>query len=617
VSKYAVLRPHRQPTDPRRPLAHQSEARNRLSEAHLSAGFTGALEGLLVMPTGAGKTFTAVGWLMHQVVDRGGRVLWLAHRDELLAQAAAEFYRAVGCAPRRDHVNVRVVSSRHGRADEIRPDDDVVVASAATLARHPGAPAALLADPRTFVVVDEAHHAPAATFRAVLDPLRAAGRHGLLGLTATPTRTRADERPVLAGLFGDRVIYEADGFALTERGVLARPVLVRINTGTRIDEWLDAADLSGLGAGRDFGPAALRRVARLERRNGAVVDHLLTHRHRYGKTVVFVSTVAQARALAGRLRAAGVAADYVASGRRDTPEVLRRFRGRGGPDVLLSVGILAEGVDLPAARAVVLARPTASPILASQMVGRALRGPAVGGTEEAYLVALRDDWGRLDPWPDPLDLVPDVVERASPPWAAAGGALARWGDLEALSPLVRSLIPAEPTDASESVTDRWYVLGDPAAGPGSAAVAVYSHQRGGWERAVAHLAGLPAADLAAADAVGLREAFFGDCGPPAPPAWALGRLVDHFRGGGGPPACYSAEERQACDPRAVARRVADEDLGERARTRLLDEQYTPLARAIYPTLRDYRAAVDDALFSLQQPAGWAGVELPAPVFEAA
>jgi superfamily II DNA or RNA helicase len=616
-----VLRPDRQPPDPRRPLAHQREARDALTAALSDAAITGVFEGLLVLPTGAGKTYTTVGWLTGEVVARGGRVLWVAHRNELLGQAETEFHRTAGLAGRRDRVAVRVVSARHGRADQIRPDDDVILASAATLARHPAALAALAADPRTFVVMDEAHHGPAATYKAVIEPFRASDRRRLLGLTATPTRTLAAERPVLAGLFGGRVFFEADAADLTERGVLARPVLVRVETGARLDRCLTPEGRAALEDGGDFDTAWLRRVASLQRRNGAVVDHLVKHRERYAKTLVFLSSIAQARALAGRLRAAGVAADYVASTRADSPDVLRRFRGAGGPDVLLNVGLLTEGVDLPKVQAVVLARPTASPILARQMVGRALRGPSVGGTELAYLVALRDAWGRLDPWPDPLDLVPELSELATRPGPETGGpgrAAVRgpWGDPGAFEPPGWS--PAGvPTDATESVPDRWYVLGGSAAGFRATAVAAYGHQRRGWERAIGHLAELSAADLAAADVAKLRGAFFADCGPPHPPARALSRLLDHFRDGGGPPAWYSAEQRQACDPRAVARRIAEGDLGESARTRLLGERYTPLAQAIYPTPREYRAAVDDALFALQQPGESAAADPPNPVFEAA
>jgi superfamily II DNA or RNA helicase len=618
VPAYAVLRPDRQPPDPRRPFPHQREAWDRLDAFWAGARFGGKDAGLLVMPTGAGKTYTAAAWLTRNVVDGGGRVLWLAHSDALLEQAAAAFHRAARLAARRRTVAVRVVSSRHCGAATIGAADDVVVATPATLARHPGALAALLADPRTVAVGDEAHHAHAATLRAILERPAGGRRPPVLGLTATPTRTRPDERQPLLDLFDHHVIYEADAADLVERGVLARPVLVRVRTDIRVDKGLTKAERAGLGVGDDPGAAWLRRVARLERRNRVAVEHYLSYRERYGKTLIFAIDVDQAGRLTQALCDAGVAADFVACRRdvRDNRKALERFRDPRGLDVLANVQLLTEGVDLPLVRTVLLARPTASPILLAQMIGRALRGPAAGGTEVAYVVALEDDWGRHPGWPDPADLVPFEAEEAAvtrPAGSGRGpaGRPARFAD-EALAARVRSLAGGHAVGAAESLPERWYVLGPAGAGR---AVAVYGHERAAWEAAVEYLAALPAGALAAATAADLAARFFGGGAPPAPSARDLGRLVGHFRAGGGIPASYGVVERRTCDPRAVARRIAKDDLTETDRVALLAERYTPLAAAIYPTPRAYRAAVEDALHQLEHPeeAAW-GVPL-APVFE--
>jgi hypothetical protein len=73
----------------------------------------------------------------------------------------------------------------------------------------------------------------------------------------------------------------------------------------------------------------------------------------------------------------------------------------------------------------------------------------------------------------------------------------------------------------------------------------------------------------------------------------------------------------ACDPVTLARLIAEGDLGERARSELLARRHSALAKAIYPTLREFRAAVDDALFVLNAPDGTASAGPPVPVFEAA
>jgi superfamily II DNA or RNA helicase len=622
---YAELRPDRQPTDPRRPFAHQRAAWEHLS-AHLQESrTTGIFEGIMVMPTGGGKTFAASDWLMREVVDRGERVLWLAHRDELLEQAADAFYRSAGRARRRQQVAVRIVSARHDTAAAIAPTDDIVLASVATMARHLDDCDRLLADPRTFLVVDEVHHAPASNHRAILDRHRARPRRRLLGLTATPTRTVPRERPVLAGLFGDRILYEVEADELIELGVLARPVLVQVQTRVEVDRGLTPPEMAALGETGDFGRAWLNRVARIERRNQVIIDHFLKHRARYGKTIIFAINVEQATLLAGRLRAAGVPADFVAArrGGRENAAVLRRFRNPGGGlDVLVSVEILTEGIDLPEVQTVVLARPTASLILAMQMVGRALRGPAAGGTAVAYLVALLDDWRRLPRLQDallPLHQQADLATVPAPGWRPYRPAdVPTWDSIEAVAAQIRAIIPAHPTDSSEAVPERWCVLTDPAAGrPASPPVAVYSHQQAGWEAALAFVERLPAGELAAVDVATLTARFFGACVPPAPTARALGQLLEHFSGGGGRPESYSPEDRLSCDPRSLALQIVEDDLTEREKKELLERRYTPLARAIYPMPLSYRVAVDEALYALQYPDETAWTRTVSPVFEEA
>ena len=516
--------------------------------------------------------------------------------------------------------------SRHCAAAQIDDPDDVVVASVNSLARDPAALGRLLEDPKNFWGVDEAHHGSAATYRKILNPLRKRPRRNLLGLSATPTRTIPRERPVLAGLFGNRVLFEAHAAELVERGILARPILVRVETREPLDGELTPSDRATPERIGDFGGAFLGRIARRERRNMAVIDHFLKFRHRYGKTLIFAIDVEHAAVLADRLRSAGIAADYVAGARRDGRDngaILRRFRDPAGDlDVLVSVLLLGEGVDLPAVQAVLLTRPTASVIRFGQMAGRALRGPAVGGTGTAYMITFRDDWQQLPRMEAELDR---MFESAGLSDMARAGGTAGSGQSSppegvststesaaAVAAEVRGLIADEPTDSAESVAERWYVLGGPG---GPRLVAVYSHQRAGWEAAIAHLERLPTAALADVRVARLKDLCDSAGEPPPPSERALGQLLEHFRGGGGRPTGYGQEGRRASDPRTLARRIKADDLGEAARCALLEEHYTPLARAVYPTRRHFHVAVEEALHALRYPEEAAWASPAAPVFE--
>jgi len=177
------------------PHPHQNEAWSELSNATPLTG------GLLVLPTGAGKTVTAVRWILQHVLSepRSRQVLWLAHRSELLDQAASTFAAHAALAERREPLSIRCISSAHGnRAHTMLQPADVVCATVASLQREPEVVAEYFArTPDAFVVIDEAHHAAAKSYQRLIAAARKSHRAEILGLTATPTRTIEGELGLL------------------------------------------------------------------------------------------------------------------------------------------------------------------------------------------------------------------------------------------------------------------------------------------------------------------------------------------------------------------------------------------------------------------------------------
>ncbi|MBI2266809.1 MAG: DEAD/DEAH box helicase family protein [Armatimonadetes bacterium] len=113
---------------------HQSEAIDALTRAFTFRNPQGK-GGLLVLPTGAGKTFTSVKWLSETAIPKGAKILWLAHSFHLLDQACDEFKKNAKWIPfPRSTLNIRVVSSNpsHSRAGDIVPTDDVVIMTTPT-----------------------------------------------------------------------------------------------------------------------------------------------------------------------------------------------------------------------------------------------------------------------------------------------------------------------------------------------------------------------------------------------------------------------------------------------------------------------------------------------------
>lgn len=305
---------------------------------------------LVVLPTGAGKTviFAEIARLS---ALRGGRgaVLVLAHRRELIDQARAKIQRAAPDA------RVDVEQGRH-RADRAA---DVVVASVPTLSRGKRL-GTWPRDAFSLIVVDEAHHALAASYRRILDHF---GRARVLGFTATPDRGDGGS---LAEVF-QSVAYSRSMLDLIRDGHL---VPLRART-----VHVDAFDLEGVQlVGGDFDGAGIAAALGEPGVIEALADLLVEH-HEGRATLVFVAGVDRAHELAEALEARDAGGAVAVDGTTPDEERAAAFDAfqAGAVRFLVNVGVATEGTDLPRCACVAVARPTMSRPLLVQMVGRGLR----------------------------------------------------------------------------------------------------------------------------------------------------------------------------------------------------------------------------------------------------
>lgn len=334
---------------------YQEDALRRSSDAEQR----GVRRQLLVAATGLGKTVMFV--VMAQ--RRGGRALILVHRDELVSQAVAKV-REVW-----PHVSVGIVK---GQANEVR--HHVVVASVQTLARErrlrqlraPFTEASLLgrADPFELVVVDEAHHALAESYRTILAGLDAGEPDGplLVGVTATPDR--GDGRG-LHEVFGE-IVSNHDMLWGIRSGYLSdlRGLAVTVPA-------FDASDLKQNRGDYDQGQAGRM----LDEAGAPALIVKAWQEHATGRrTIVFTPTVAVADHVAEAFQRAGVRAAAVngSTPMDDRRRILARFAA-GELDVVANCAVLTEGYDNPGVDCIVVARPTKSRALYVQMIGRGTR----------------------------------------------------------------------------------------------------------------------------------------------------------------------------------------------------------------------------------------------------
>lgn len=389
---------------------HQKTSWDRMDKHFLDAG---KAAGLVVLPTGGGKTVVAAHWLLRNVIARGGRVLWLANRQALLRQAFGTFRRLANLAhPEKKTLDLIAVSSEFAKWSGVSRDHELVFASvqSSVIESNRGFVKELLADAgsNAFVVVDEAHHAVAPCTLALLNEVKRSGVR-ILGLTATPIRMDDVDQKRLGALFDGTIIHQVSRTELTNQGILAVPATETVRTQIDVEKEMDAADLEYLARYGELGPNVLARLGKNAHRNTLIVEQYLKHQDRYGPTIVFAADTLHAQTLAGEFQKRGVAkADYVDYSRKNASEIIDKY-ARRELDVIVNVQMLTEGFDAPHTRTVFIARPTRSESLVVQMVGRALRGPQAGGNDRANLVTFLDTWSQYDVLGPEYALASDVM----------------------------------------------------------------------------------------------------------------------------------------------------------------------------------------------------------------
>ena len=355
---------------------------------------------MLHLPTGVGKTRTAMSIIAsHLRRKEKTLVVWLASTRELLEQAAAEFeatWSAVGDRPVLCH---RFWSDHEPPAEEA--DDGIVVAGLAKLRSYGKKRERLwkLGDHTSLVVFDEAHQSVAATYEDIVSTLvtRNPGT-GLLGLSATPGRTWNDpnvDESVAELFYGNKVTLDFAGEnpikRLTRDGYLAHVNFTALNIEPGL--MLSQSDLAELSDALDIPEHIARALGCDEQRNLRIVQRLLQLSDHHDRILVFAASVPNAQLLASVCCAAGLHADVIVG---TTPSYHReraidRFkRCDAQKRVLINYGVLTSGFDAPSASAALIARPTRSLVLYSQMVGRVIRGPRAGGTESCEVVTVVD-----------------------------------------------------------------------------------------------------------------------------------------------------------------------------------------------------------------------------------
>ena len=349
------------------------------------------------LPTGAGKTRIATHVAAHMLNtqdDPEALVIWLAASEELCDQAAESLEVAWSHLGQREAAVHRYWGNRQINFDEI--EGGFLVTGLAKLYSSSQTNNNLLpvmAQITGGIVFDEAHQAIARTYAYVVGQLCSMSPR-LLGLTATPGRnanlTEEDHR--LAAMFEKaKVSIDPKGYAsavtyLINNRYLAAPTFKQINIDTDVSERpSDSQD--------DYDAMILNRLGVSQERNERILGVTKEALGRHKRILVFCPSVESALLCSDKLihenaEANAITAQTSSFERR---QIIDRFRSDAPMrQVVFNFGVLTAGFDAPRTSCVIIARPTKSLVLYSQMAGRALRGPQSGGNMQAEILTVAD-----------------------------------------------------------------------------------------------------------------------------------------------------------------------------------------------------------------------------------
>ena len=390
---------------------------------------------LIHMPTGTGKTKTATHIICHHYnynLKKQGLIIWIAHTTELLEQAYSTFnsvWKNIG----NGSINVYRFWGKHDEEifnTELLGNTELsgfMVCSIQKLqsisSNNQNLMNKLIKDTR-LIVFDEAHKASAKETRQIIEKFmtRKGGLkdRALMGLSATPGKTTTDsfDNQLLVSLFGNKIIeintrlMNAVNMSIQEainspvetdvikyfqdRGVLSKIKKEELEYDEQLteDELRKISIVANANGYDDFSKKSLEQIGKNKSRNLKILQRL-RELNRAGKpTIVFACSVQHGQLLSAMLTLERIENALIIGEMSpyERAESIRRFKDRNDKlNIIINYEVLTTGFDSTNIECVFIARPTQSVVLYSQMLGRGLRGPRMGGNEECLLIDIKDN----------------------------------------------------------------------------------------------------------------------------------------------------------------------------------------------------------------------------------
>lgn len=375
------------------------------------------------MPTGTGKTKTAMHTIINQFIfkqQKKGLVIWIAHTKELLDQAYDTFCNVW------HHIGDGFVKT-YKIWDKFDVDTEqldngfvfIGIQKLTSIKKNNSCLFNLLLKKVRIIVVDEAHRAGANETKKAINSLMeySGSKKALIGLTATPGRMGMVDNDIFKAMFDNKIIdidtailnqlnlskVDADNTNpekdiikyFQDRGILSKMKRTPLKYGKLTDADIHALKIRMTNNGyKDVTDEFLKTIATNKKRNAAIINKIIDLNNEHIPTIVFACSVEHGKMLSAALTMQGIKNGHV-FGDMDPVErrnIIAKFKNvDDNLNILINYEVLTTGFDATNIRCVFITRPTNSVVLYSQMLGRGLRGPQMGGNEYCKLIDVEDN----------------------------------------------------------------------------------------------------------------------------------------------------------------------------------------------------------------------------------
>ncbi|MEC4117132.1 DEAD/DEAH box helicase [Myroides phaeus] len=358
---------------------------------------------ILQMPTGSGKTRTSIELVCEYLNIFKKNVIWLANSEELCDQAYHSFIETwkYNAKISSGAINYKRAPDNFERHDSpyfnvMTIQSFLKVKSLEAFEKKTG----ISKEEIGLVVVDEAHISVAPTYKRAIEMLLSAGDVKLLGLTATPGRSLIkigveDSNKRLSDFYYNKkfeieVENESPLDYLRKKGILSKAKFTPI-VGACITGKLSAREIKSFKELGKYPPSVLEYLVKDQSRNYEILKEVIL-RCSLGKKVIFFGTSVEHSILINTLLAMkGVKSAHIdGESGKSRQKIINDFK-LGKLQVLCNYSVLSTGFDEPKVDVIVIARKTQSVVLYSQIIGRGLRGPEIGGTDSCEIISVKDN----------------------------------------------------------------------------------------------------------------------------------------------------------------------------------------------------------------------------------